>query len=171
MKRRCAATFIGLVVSLLAGGCNKGATSPSGQSISPGATDTATPTSAASAVSQSDRDAIAEAIQKHLAGNKGINMAAMDMSVDSVTINGDQAQANAAFRLKQGGTGMVMTYFLQRHADGWLVMRSQAGDGQFVHPPMDKAHSGAGANPSGSQGTGMPDVTDFLKNHPAQKSN
>ena len=74
------------------------------------------------------------------------------------------ALANA-FRLKQGGTGMVMTYFLQRHGNGWLVMRSQPSDGQFVHPPMDKMHSGAAANPSSPAGSSVPDVSDFLRKH------
>jgi len=95
-------------------------------------------------------------------------MSAMDMSVDSVSVTGDQAQANATFRVKQGGTSMAMVYSLQRRGNGWLVVNGQPSDGQFVHPPMDKTHSGTSTNPSAPA---MPDVHDFLKNHPATSSN
>lgn len=115
-----------------------------------------------------DADAVRSAIEEHLRNNHTINMAVMDMNVESVSINGDQAQANAAFHLKQGGTGMVMTYSLERHGNGWLVVHSQPSDGQFVHPPMDKTHSGATTGPAAP---GTPDVTDFLKNHRPTSSN
>jgi len=172
LTRRRAVTWIGLAAFLLAGGCNKEATSSSGAANPPPVAESGAPQSSASPVSQSDRDAITEAIQKHLADNKGINMAAMDVTLDSISINGDQAYADAAFRLKQGGTGMKMTYFLQRNANGWLVMRSQpGGDGQFVHPPMDKVHSGMASGSTGATGDPTPDITDFLKNHPLPKNN
>jgi hypothetical protein len=100
----------------------------------------------------------------HVRNNKGINMAAMHISVDSVQVRGDQAQANATFRLKQGGTSMVMVYSLSRHAAGWIVMSEQPADGQFVHPPVDKAHS-APASPTAAAplGNTVPDFTDLLK--------
>ena len=63
----------------------------------------AIPSPTLSQVSTSDEEAIRQAVEDHVRNNKGINMAAMDMSVDSITVNGDQAQANATFRLKQGG--------------------------------------------------------------------
>jgi hypothetical protein len=117
----------------------------------------------------SDADVVRAAIEDHLRNNHSINMAAMEMTVDSVSVNGDQAQANASFRVKQGGTGMVMTYFLERHGNGWLVIRSQPSDGQFVHPPMDKVHSGATASPPTTPA--VPDVSDFLKNHAPPNTN
>jgi len=115
-----------------------------------------------------DADLIRQAVEEHVRNDHGINMSAMDMSVDSVNVNGDQAQANATFRVKQGGTSMAMVYSLQRHGNAWLVVNGQPSDGQFVHPPMDKTHSGTSANPSAPA---MPDVHDFLKNHPATSSN
>jgi len=170
MVRRRAAKCIGLALFLLAG-CSRNSSSSSGASTPAVTVENGASQSPASAVSQSDRDAITAAIQKHLADDKTINMAAMDMSVDSIAINGDQAHADASFRLKQGGTGMMMTYFLERHANGWLVMRSQPADGQFVHPPMDKIHSGAASSPSASPDSSMPDVSDIFKNRTPQKSN
>jgi hypothetical protein len=112
---------------------------------------------------QNDHDAIVEAIRKHLASNSTINMAVMDMDVSQVNVNGDQGQANADFRLKQGGTTMQMTYFLERHAGTWIILRSQPGGGQFAHPPMDKTHSGAPTDPAHPA---IPNIHEFFKNAP-----
>jgi hypothetical protein len=175
MNTRCL-TMVALFAAIFASGCSKGSQPASIGGDAPGDSNSssgpvAATNSAPQPVSGSDADAIRAAIEDHLRNDRGINMSAMEMSVDSVNINGDQAQANAAFHLKQGGTGMVMTYFLQRHANGWLVMRSQPNGGQFVHPPMDKAHSGMAANPANPATPGMPDMTDYLKNHPSPNSN
>ena len=116
----------------------------------------------ASRNSVSDQDAITAAIDKHLRANSGINMSVMDMTVSNVQIAGDQAQANAEFHLKQGGTSMFITYKLERHAGDWIVLSNQPSGGQFTHPPMDKTHSGAATNPAAQN---LPDVSGFLKDH------
>jgi hypothetical protein len=60
---------------------------------------------------------------------------------------------------------MLITYFLERHVSGWLVIRNQPSNaGQFAHPPMDKIHSGASAATPNQE---LPDFSDFLRNHPA----
>ncbi len=153
-----------LLTATFAGGCSKDSqpTSPAAGAPADNAGGITSATSAAQP-SGGDADAVRAAIEDHLRNNHTINMAVMDMNVESVSINGDQAQANAAFHLKQGGTSMAMIYSLERHGNGWLVVHSQPSDGQFVHPPMDKVHSGATTNPAAP---GTPDVTDFLKNHP-----
>ena len=156
MKRSSAVSYIGLILVFISAGCNKSATSPS---AAPGANTTSSAPSAAGAPAASDRDAIAEAIRQHLSTNKSINMAVMDMNLTDVSINGDQAQANAEFRLKQGGTPMLMTYFLERHAGGWIVVRNQPGGGQFAHPPMDQTHSGTAPGPAQMP---MPDVNSYF---------
>lgn len=124
---------------------------------------TSAPSSPDASKPTKDGDAIVAAIQKHLRENTGINMAVMEMTVDGVKINGDQAQANAQFHLRQGGTSMLITYTLERRAGDWIVLSNQPVGGEFVHPPMDKAHSGAAANSSTQP---LPDVSEFLKNHP-----
>ncbi|MGH9775434.1 MAG: hypothetical protein ACRD50_10865 [Candidatus Acidiferrales bacterium] len=118
MKLWLAITAIGLLL-MSAGGCAKTSATP-----------------------KSDRDAVSAAVQKHLSSLTTINMAAMDSSVSDITINGDQAQANVEFRLKQGGTTMQITYFLERHAGDWVVIRNSPAGGQFAHPPTDQVHSG-----------------------------
>ncbi|HYL68000.1 MAG TPA: hypothetical protein VEX69_02445 [Candidatus Limnocylindria bacterium] len=152
------------VVLLHAGGCSKTPTNPNGNPATASAPSN-NPVTAVPAVAsdQNDHDAIAEAIRKHLASNSTINMAVMDMDVSQVNVNGDQAQANADFRLKQGGTTMQMTYFLERHASTWIILRSQPGGGQFAHPPLDKAHSGA---PTDSGHPPIPNIHEFFKNAP-----
>ena len=78
---------------------------------------------------------------------------------------------------------MLITYYLERHGNGWLVVRNQPrGDSQFAHPPMDQVHSGAanaaagaatGAAPGAAPGTSsnqLPDVSTFFKSHAAPKS-
>jgi hypothetical protein len=151
-----------VLVALCAAGCNKAVhpspANPTPTAVTPPVGDArpaSPPTPAAS-----DEDAIRAAIGKHLRENSGINLAAMDTSFDSISVQGDKAQANVTFRLKQGGTSMTMTYLLSRNADGWLVLHSQPGGGQFAHPPMDKNHSGTAENP---QAPGTPDLRRFFK--------
>jgi len=156
------ATLVLILATVLAIGCGKG-NHPTPLSAAPPA---ATPGMPASS---GDSDMIRQAVEDHVRNNHGINMSAMDMSVEAVSVSGDKAQANAVFRVKQGGTSMAMTYSLERHGNGWLVVHSAPSDGQFVHPPMDKTHSGTSASPPPASGT--PDVTDFLNNHPAPNRN
>jgi hypothetical protein len=149
-------------------GCNKNsqpAPASSGAMPPMGTPAEATPpASAPSPASTSDSDAIRKAIEAHLQDNKGINMSVMDMALSNVQVHGDQAQADAEFRVKQGGASMHMTYSLERHAGGWLVVRNQPAGGQFQHPPTDKTHSGTAPN---SASPSMPDVGGYLKDHPA----
>jgi len=119
--------------------------------------------SAGSTENGGDTAAITSAIEQHLRSNSAVNMSAMDMTVGQVTVNGDQAQASAEFRSKQGGPSMLMTYFLQRQSDGWVVTRSRPSGGQYSHPPMDSTHSGANPN---SPSSAMPQMPDFVKAPP-----
>lgn len=158
-----------LIAAICAMGCSKG-NAPSSSSATTLTTDNGgAPSSAASQpATGSDVEAIRTAIEEHVRSDSGVNMNAMQMSVDSVNVNGDHARADAAFLPKQGGTGMAMTYFLERRTSGWVVTRSQPSGGQFTHPPMDGAHSATPANPSEPA---MPDLTDFLRGHASDSKN
>jgi len=118
--------------------------------------------------SETDASLIRQAVEDHVRTDRGINMSAMDMSIDSVSVAGEQAQANATFRVKQGGATMAMVYSLERHGNGWLVTKSQPAGGQFVHPPMDKTHTGT---PPNGSAPAMPDMQSFFKSHPAPNRN
>jgi hypothetical protein len=164
--------FIALiVVALILGvaGCSSKTSQP--VSSAPTATDAGSESalSANSQVSSADANAIRAAIEDRLRGNRGLNMSAMEMTFDSIDINGDQAQAHASFHVKNGGaTGMTMQYFLQRSGNGWVVTNAQPADGNTQLPPPGAAHPGVNSTQSAPS---MPDVDSFLKNHPSQKSN
>lgn len=152
-----------------AAGCNKGA-SPSASPSSGSDSARAALAQPGASAGKSDQDAIREAVQQHLAGNHSINMTAMDMDVTRISINGDQAQADVEFRLKQGGTTMNMSYVLIRHAGGWLVTKGEPGGGQFEHPPVNKNHAMAPPGDPSSGTPAMPDVREFFRNNPAPQS-
>ena len=129
----------------------------------------AMPAAPSSQASAADQDAIRAAIEDHLRGNSSLNLDAMNMVVDSIAIQGDQAQAHASFHVKNGGaTGMTMQYSLQRSGNGWVVTNGQPADGNTQLPPSAVAQPGANTTQSTPS---MPDVDAFLKDHPAQKSN
>jgi hypothetical protein len=161
--------FVALALTFVIGavGCSNktGQTSPSNSSA---ANAESTAPGSPSQATGSDADAIRAAIQNHLRDNQSINLDAMDMTVDSVSIHGDQAQARAAFRIKNGGAGMAMTYFLQRSGGGWVVTRGEPTDKGLETMPMKS--SPPGANSSGSA-PALPDVNAYFQDHPARKSN
>lgn len=166
-------TYLPMIALFLAAGlvcsCNKNSQpAPASDSAMPSMATPAEATppaaSATPPAADSDTDAIRKAIEAHLQDNKGINMSVMDMALNNVQIHGDKAQADTEFRLKQGGASMHMTYSLERHAGGWLVVRNQPAAGQFQHPPTDQSHSGTAPN---SASPSLPDVGSFLKDHPA----
>jgi hypothetical protein len=175
MKSRFVVLCFVLAVASASGCSNKSAGSSQASAASPVAqpsqsiASSATPAPAASSkfAQGSDADLVRQAVEDHVRNDRGINLSAMDMSVDSVSIAGDRAQANATFRVKQGGAAMVMVYSLERQGGGWLVVNDQPAGGQFAHPPMDQAHSGMSGAPD-SSAPGMPDVQEFLKTHPAK---
>jgi hypothetical protein len=101
----------------------------------------------------SDADAIRSGINQHLASLKTLNLDAMDMNVTSVSIQGDQAQAQVEFKPKGGapqGTGMQVAYVLQKQNGAWVVQNSQATAGAMQHP-------GPGENPQAGAPSQSPD--------------
>jgi hypothetical protein len=114
------------------------------------------------AVAANDEDGIKAAIERHLRENSGLNLAAMDTAVNSISIQGVKAQANLTFQSKQGGNPMVMVYSLARRGSDWDVVSSQPAGGQFAHPPLDTTHSGMAGNP---QPSGTPDLKRFYKSN------
>ena len=108
----------------------------------------------------SDNDAIRAGIMQHLTGIGTLNMSAMDMDIRSVTINGNQAHAEVEFRPKTGGTpgtGMQVSYNLEKRDGAWVVMKTQAAGGMIQHPDPNQ-------NPHQSQDvhTGIPNFNEIL---------
>jgi hypothetical protein len=134
----------------------------------------AAPASSASATNSGasppggDLDLIRQAVEDHVRKDQEINLSAMDMSVDSVNLNGDQAQARVTFRARHGGAMMAMVYSLERHGDAWQVAEAQPAQGQFVHPAIDPAHPEMSPKPAAPQ---VPDIQEFFRSHPATSGN
>jgi len=108
-----------------------------------------------------ENDAIRAAILQHLTGIGTLNMSAMDMDIRSVAINGNQAHAEVEFRPKTGGgapgTGMQVSYNLEKRDGAWVVLKSQTGGGMMQHPTTNQ-------NPHNTTDVhnGMPNFNDIL---------
>ena len=101
---------------------------------------------------QTNADAVRAGINEHLNSLKTLNLGAMDMTVTSVSIQGDQAQAQVEFRPKGGsptGAGMQVAYSLQKQDGKWIVQNSQPIGGTMSHP-------GPGQNPADGSAPSSP---------------
>jgi hypothetical protein len=115
---------------------------------------------------ESDADAIRAGINQHLSGLKTINLAAMDMTVNSYSIQGNQAQAQVEFKPKTGapnGAGMQINYTLEKQNGVWVVQTTQPAGGSIQHPaPGETPHGGM--TPGAS--TQMPNFQDLVGGAP-----
>jgi hypothetical protein len=111
---------------------------------------------------ESDADAIRSGINQHLASLKTLNLAAMDMNITNVSIQGNQAQAQVEFRPKTGapqGAGMQVAYSLQKQNGAWVVQNTQPAGGSIQHPgPGENPHMDGTSPSSGS----MPNFHDLV---------
>lgn len=164
-------------LGLVVGGCGRSSQSasssdnmpPAAGATSGGQGSSAAPAMQGSQASRADQQAIRAAIEDHLRGNSSLNLDAMDMVLESVSIQGDRAQAHASFHVKNGGaTGMTMQYFLQRSGGAWVVTNGQPADGNTQLPPSASSQPGNSLTQSTPS---VPDVNAFFKDHPASKSN
>jgi hypothetical protein len=88
----------------------------------------------------SNEDAVKKAIMDYLATRPGLNLSQMDVTITKVNVDGNRADADVSFKVKDGGplTGMQMHYSLVREGDRWKV---QSGPG---------GHPGSGSPPGGT---------------------
>jgi hypothetical protein len=100
-------------------------------------------------------DAVRQGVLDHLA-QAGLNVAGMDVTMTSVQITGNQADAAVSIAPKgvSGSPGMLMKYHLQQQADKWVVVGRQ-DTGQSPHGAIESGAAMApAANPHG--GGAMP---------------
>lgn len=79
------------------------------------------------------KEAVRQAVIDYLATRANMNVASMQVDVVSVAFRQNEAEATVNFRPKgaEGGTGMTMTYKLERLGNRWVVKaRSTAGGTQ-----------------------------------------
>jgi hypothetical protein len=108
-----------------------------------------------------DNDAIRAGILQHLNGLGTLNMSAMEMDIQKISINGNQAHAEVVFRPKTGapaGAGMQITYNLEKRDGAWVVQKSQPAGGMIQHPDSsNNPHQ----NPDASSGS-LPNFNDIV---------
>jgi len=100
------------------------------------------------------------AIQAHLAHKGTLNLQAFDTVLKQVTLQGDHAQAQVEFHVKNGPGMMQLTYALQKTGGTWSVVESNPVNADFSHPSLDPSQSPAAGAPAGSN----PIVSDALRN-------
>lgn len=88
---------------------------------------------------QTPEDSVRAAIQDHLAHDSNLNLQAFDTDVKKVTIQGDQAQAEVEFRLKNGPGAMQLNYALQKRDGAWSVVDSDAAGSHSAHPGVNQS--------------------------------
>lgn len=103
--------------------------------------------SAAAPSQQQDSETqIRTVIQARVASNGNLNPQAFDTVVNSVTVNGDHAQAQVDFRLKNGPGVMQLNYQLEKRSGNWVVTDSNPIGAGSSHPPLDQSQvPGSGA--------------------------
>jgi hypothetical protein len=115
-------------------GCGKGA-------------DTSASGSAPASQPQTPEGEIRTAIQAHLAHKGNLNLQSFDTEVKQVTIQGDHAQAQVEFRVKNGPGAMELTYQLEKRDEVWSVVESNPDGSNFSHPPLNQGQSPAMGGP------------------------
>lgn len=88
----------------------------------------------------SDEEAIRAGITQHLASLKTLNISAMDLDINSISMQGTQAHVQVTFRPKTGappGAGMQVAYQLEKRDSGWFVVKTDAVGGGIQHPAAD----------------------------------
>jgi hypothetical protein len=111
-------------------------------------------------------------IQSRVAGNGNLNAQAFDTVVNSVTVNGDHAQAQVDFRLKNGPGAMKLNYQLEKRDGNWVVTDSNPIGDSSSHPPVDQdqAPGSGGADPHAGASHSLSDTLRSFKQESAPDS-
>ncbi len=109
-----------------------------------------------------DTDGIRLGINQHLSALKSLNLSAMDMNIQNLSVQGNQAEAQVEFRPKTGapqGAGMQVSYKLEKQDGKWVVQNSQPAGGAIEHPkPGENPHQ----NPASSSPGTLPDFRNLV---------
>lgn len=118
-----------------------------------------------------NKDALRDAIVKHIGSMQGLNVNNMTITVTQATVNGDQAEANVEIRAKNSDPSappMQIDYQLQRQGNEWVVVKGQATGG-MQHPAPGEAPQGnlppghpSTSGTSGQMPAGHPDFNSIL---------
>ena len=126
------------------------------------------PASAAAPSQPQDAEVqIRTAIQTRVTGNTNLNSQAFDTVVNHVSIDGDHAQAQVDFRLKNGPGVMQFNYQLEKRAGSWVVTDSNpvgAGSGAgSAHPLVDQSQAPGAPDPHAGASHSLSDTLRSFK--------
>src|SRR5882762_6921794 len=96
----------------------------------------------------STEDQVRVAIEAHLAHKGTLNLQSFNTVVKQVTVQGDRAQAQVEFHVKNGPGMMQLTYALERTGGNWAVVESNPVGADFSHPSLDPPRSPATSTPA-----------------------
>jgi hypothetical protein len=108
-------------------------------------------------------DAVRQGVIDHLGSRAGLNLAALDVGLSSVQIDGAKAKATVSIKPKGGSAeqAMAMTYDLELQDNKWVVVGRQEPGGMphggGAAPPAASPHGAEGGAPGGK----MPSPADL----------
>jgi hypothetical protein len=96
-----------------------------------------------------NNDAVRQGVLDYLSQKAGMNVAAMDITLTAVKIDGNQADATVSFAAKGSAKAqMTMQYHLEQKDSKWTVVgRQDSGQHGGTQPPAGDSPHGAGAVP------------------------
>jgi hypothetical protein len=119
----------------------------------------------------SPNDAIRTAIQAHLSHNGNLSLKSFDTEVKQVTFDGDHAQAQVEFHVKNGTGTMQLTYALEKRDGVWSVSKSTPGGSNFSHPALEKSNAPAGSGTTGGDSSVFHVMDNLHQRTPAKSRN
>lgn len=100
------------------------------------------------ATQQDSKAAVESAIRAYLGQRRDLALDKMDIEITRVDFQGDTAEADVVFRVKDGEGEMPMHYTLRRQGDAWVVEPARpagahpgTGGAEMPpgHPPVDSS--------------------------------
>ena len=113
--------------------------------------------------SQDPNTEIRRAIEAHLAHRGNLNMAAFDMNLQQVTFQGDHAQAQVSYNVKNGPGVMQLTYSLEKKDGSWSVVESNPAGSNFSHPSLDSTQNPVTGGTKDNLGNSISDMVRGMK--------
>ncbi len=95
-------------------------------------------------------DEIRAAIRTHLSHSGTLNLNAFDTDIKQVTIQGDKAEAEVEFRVKNGPGSMRLTYQMEKRNGTWTVAQSIPVGSDFSHPELEPGQVPPKGGPDGA---------------------
>lgn len=114
-----------------------------------------------------NKEAVRQGIMNYL--SKRTDLGNMDVSISSVSFRQNEADATVHFQAKNSnapGTGMDLSYVLERKGNEWVV-KGKGASGGAPHGGMGQNPHGGGMPPEGMPGGALPPGHPTVPNPPS----